>query len=314
MGCWNKTCGLSNLHITAGEDVYVFVLEQNPHHDRCYTTAFYRPVLLPFYSKYNDYGGGEDCQGIGLTLILEGIKQELEPTALSKVKRSGVSAEQDNFDEELFFEAVHEGVLRTRPSFGISREIDFVMFRKDIVDDIIANWTREYYVGEGKGTSGWNNSYVSYTFQDVLNDVPAFLDRVDAKLNDTSDAGYLDGMTDQEKRAFVKISLDLGSVFEWRDPNKVSWFVGRDNHRYSYLVRPGKLIINAVANNNRQLAENLLIDHLKAVYLDSFMDSARKLWMPAGHEGSQSNQHSGYWALINAMSRALDQEWVDNDD
>ena len=34
MGCWNKTCGISNLFIEAGEKVYVFALEQNLHHDR----------------------------------------------------------------------------------------------------------------------------------------------------------------------------------------------------------------------------------------------------------------------------------------
>lgn len=28
MGCWNKTCGISNLFIEAGEKVYVFALEQ----------------------------------------------------------------------------------------------------------------------------------------------------------------------------------------------------------------------------------------------------------------------------------------------
>ena len=29
MGSWNKTCGLSNLHIRAGDPVYVFVLEKD---------------------------------------------------------------------------------------------------------------------------------------------------------------------------------------------------------------------------------------------------------------------------------------------
>lgn len=44
MGCWNKTCGLSKLHVYAGDPVYVFVLEQNLNHDRCYATAFWSPV------------------------------------------------------------------------------------------------------------------------------------------------------------------------------------------------------------------------------------------------------------------------------
>jgi hypothetical protein len=61
MGCWNKTCGLSNLPILHGERTYVFVMEQvNSVGDHCYSTHLYRPVLLPFESTYNDYGGGED--------------------------------------------------------------------------------------------------------------------------------------------------------------------------------------------------------------------------------------------------------------
>ena len=31
MGSWNKTCGISNLHIYAGTPVYVFVLQENPN-------------------------------------------------------------------------------------------------------------------------------------------------------------------------------------------------------------------------------------------------------------------------------------------
>lgn len=65
MGCWNKTCGLSNLHITSGQKVTVFLLEKNlVATDRTYTTSFYHPALTPFYSEYNDYGGGENSSGV----------------------------------------------------------------------------------------------------------------------------------------------------------------------------------------------------------------------------------------------------------
>lgn len=30
MGCWNKTCGLTNLPIFAGEDIVWFLLVQSP--------------------------------------------------------------------------------------------------------------------------------------------------------------------------------------------------------------------------------------------------------------------------------------------
>ena len=53
MGCWNKTCGLTNLHIKAGERAYVFVLEKDEDDSHCYTTHMYKPLLLPFETTYN---------------------------------------------------------------------------------------------------------------------------------------------------------------------------------------------------------------------------------------------------------------------
>ena len=58
--------------------MYVFVLEENQNRsDTCYTTSLYRPVLLPFESVYNDYGGGCDSGDIGFNLIMESIRQVL---------------------------------------------------------------------------------------------------------------------------------------------------------------------------------------------------------------------------------------------
>ena len=60
MGCWNKTCGLSNLYIKAGQEAYVFPLvKRSQDGERCYSHAFWKPMLLPFVTEYNDYGGGK---------------------------------------------------------------------------------------------------------------------------------------------------------------------------------------------------------------------------------------------------------------
>jgi len=71
MGCWNKTCTLSNLPILADEPVYVVMLNPSDERSRCYTTAFYRPALLPFLSYYDDYGGGYDSKGPVFDTVLE---------------------------------------------------------------------------------------------------------------------------------------------------------------------------------------------------------------------------------------------------
>lgn len=65
MGCWNATCGVSQLPILAGEKIRVFILEPSMHSDRspnmtCYSTDHYTPLGIPFVAEYNDYGSVEN--------------------------------------------------------------------------------------------------------------------------------------------------------------------------------------------------------------------------------------------------------------
>lgn len=306
MGCWNKTCGLSNLHITAGKEVYVFAIERNPHlDDRCYSTSFYRPLLLPFYSHYNDYGGGENSSGIGLEPILDGIRRNLIEVEVGENKSHDIAVKRDKFNEELFFDAVHENRLKVK-TFNGSTELDFVMFRKDVVDDILDNWTRQKYVGDGSGTTGWGNNYIEYKFADILADLPEFMDKLASMMNQSSEEGsVVDALMPNWR---LKTFGGLETVFPWGHANKVSWYIEREGYRYSHIVNVHELIIEAMEAGNVARATALMIEHLKAVYIDSFMHEVRKVWMPVAHEGSQAQEHAGYRALIGAMSRALDVE------
>lgn len=65
MGCWNGTCGITQLPILAGDDVVLFFIGQ-PKTDEsvaggfCYSTGMWAPMSLPFYGKYSDYGTVQD--------------------------------------------------------------------------------------------------------------------------------------------------------------------------------------------------------------------------------------------------------------
>ena len=178
MGCWNATCGISNLHIKANDEVYVFVLEQVKNVDSlCYSTAFYKPLLLPFYAKYNDYGDGEECSGPALPIIMDSIKQQLIEMEVGENQYHDIEVKRDEFNEELFFEAIHENRLSIKGYRGETR-LDMIMMRKDIIDHVFENWVQRDYVGGGKGTCGYDNAYIQYKFQDILNDIPAFIERI----------------------------------------------------------------------------------------------------------------------------------------
>lgn len=306
MGCWNKTCGLSNLHINAGKQVYVFAIEENPHHDRCYATAFWRPVMLPFLSVYNDYGGGEDSHK-NINYILEGLKKTLVEMPQGDNQYHDIPVTADAMDEELFFNAVHEGRLKVKDYYGKEAQVDFVMFRSDIVDSICESWQRDLYVGDGKGTGGWNNNYVYYKFADIVAAVPKFLDRTEKELFDTSETNP-ENMLPPELR--IKYAMrGLSGMYEYNDRNLVSIYLqGIDDYRFSRIVRPSDVVVRLLADGNRIEAEAVLVDILRASFINSFMESTRKQWMPAGHEGSQNQEHKPYRVLCSAITAVLDAE------
>lgn len=295
MGCWNKTCGLTNLHISDGDEVLVFVLEKHESDNRCYTTSFYKPLLLPFFSKYNDYGGGEDSSGVALPYILKGIQNLLEH-------------DRDvEFTEDQFFEMVHDLKLNIKhhPSYPPTA-VEFVMFRKDAVTLILNNWKLKKYVGG-------EEPYVRYTVSDIYDDIPAFLDEVQIKFDTITRLGEL-----RQARYFdAMMSGSLTELFEYGHPNKVSWVIWSDNHRYSRIVRIQRLIIELMEAGNRADAELLLHDHLTAVMLDKFMDETRKSWLPGAHEGSQEIAGNEYLLLNDAILTIINNEkedWEEEDD
>ncbi|HET8686081.1 MAG TPA: hypothetical protein VFM18_05375, partial [Methanosarcina sp.] len=226
MGCWNKTCGLSNLPIFAGDHVYVFVLEKNTNQkERCYSTAFWRPVLLPFNSVYDDYGGGEDSYGPGFPVIMNYLKNIIVEMEQGDNEYHDIPVNKENFGEKMFFEAVHEGRLFLNRLYG-DTPVDYVMFRKDIVDFILDTNVVQLYVGDSKGNKGWNNNYIDVKFDDIIADVDKYLDRI-FKFVDESKATDLNW---ELKKYFIRHELKL-----WNNENStlIDEFISVDNHRMS---------------------------------------------------------------------------------
>ena len=330
MGCWNKTCGLSNLHIYAGDEVYVFVLSENTDKtDRCYSTAFWSPLLLPFYSQYNDYGGGENSHGAAFQTIMNAVAENLIEMDVGENQYHDIAVKREGFGEEQFFEAVHENRLFTKGWRGAQCAVDFVMFRKDIVDYILDNRVIESYVGDGKGTGGYRNNYIHYKFQDILTDIPEFINKIQdmgktSSLKSVLDELKLDPVSNAKKIEELEdlifdMSIQRGfeNVFEWRHPNKVSQWVRGDGYRYSSIIRISELVTKLVRTGQIEEATQILTDHLKAQFIDGFMSATRHNWGPAGHEGSQSAEVDDYRVLLSAITNALDkekQEWEEENE
>jgi len=284
MGSWNKTCGLSNLHIHYGTPVYVFVLEENiKRRNYCDTTPFFKPLLLPFKSTYNDYGDGKNSHGVALPYILQALKEKLIEQPTGENPCHDIPVIRAKFNEKLFWDAVCERRLFTNNYKGEPQEVNFAMMRKDIVDYVLKNWRFPQYTASGSETTG---------FPDVLRDKQEVLDIVEkaTKTDDHTHFGIFD-------IAFAK----------GRD-NAIHRLMRGVDYRYSNLVEIRHLIYDLIKHNNRTEAESILDGHIKALFIDSFMESTRKVWTPGALEGSQNSDHLGYHILNDAINNALAEE------
>lgn len=307
MGCWNKTCGLSNLHICSGTPVYVFVLEEGRDDSNCYSTSLFRPLLLPFESVYNDYGGGENSSGAALPFVLKGIKDELVEMPLGENQYHDIEVTKEKFDEELFFEAAHENRLSIKGRYSVDpTRLQFTMFRKDIVDNILDKRQIEEYVGDGKGNHAnydGKMDYDRYHFKDIVADIKPMLEIVKAKIAEAKTVG--DAMAD------YMLFNGIDSLFDYKSENRAARWMRGDNYRYSRIVDMRHLIQYAFSKDSDVALDKLaeLIEvHLLGKFIDSFMEAARKTWIPGGHEGSQSTSGGALRLLGASINQALDIE------
>ena len=301
MGSWNKTCGLSSLHIYAGTPVYVFVLEEDRDDSNCYTTSLFSPLLLPFESVYDDYGGGEDSSGIALDFIMKGLRDNLVEMEVGENQYHDIAVEKEGFDPEKFFEACHENRMKIQGRFSKeATNVQFTMLRKDVVDAIIEAREIEDYVGGNKGTiAKWGDekNYIRYKFADIVASVRPLLERL---LEDSA----------KTENEFIR-SMIFENMYKYRDDFLAAKWLQGDSHRYSRIVDMRQvasrgLEIGTVESINK--TEALLVEHLRAIFIDGFMMGARKTWIPGGHEGSQSTSGGALKLLGKVISDVVDKE------
>ena len=305
MGSWNKTCGLSNLPIMGGEDTYVFVLERvNTIDDHCYSAHLYRPLLLPFEITYNDYGGGENLGGAALPVIMKALETHLVEVPQGENEYHDIAVMRKDWSPELFFRAVREHRLQISHPLHGPTQIEFVMMRRDVLDDLIMNYEFEEYVGRGKGMSGHDNSYVRYTFGDVVADVEPLLAHMRRILQD-------------EKWVFGRMHMVLHQLLEQEGvANRAAQWLRHDlGYRYSSgLLHIRDHILEVLMQAETLTACELMIGHLKGMFVDTFMESTRKSWIPGGQEGSQSQDYAPYRALMHSMNKVMEARDADWDE
>lgn len=326
MGCWNATCGLSNLPIMSGEEVYVFPIVESYRDSFCYATALYNPTIIPFRAKYNDYGAGEECSGVALDMIMDGVRKNLIELEVGENEYHDIAVKREGFDIDKFFEAVHEkrlrvnNPLRAYPDQPKYKEVFFTMIRKDVVDRLWNEWTFDMYkmkdavIPQGFETDQYYFKNVTYAKLAGL--IPDFMEFCNAKESPSSDA-VNKIIKDDDADALTKRLL-LSAVFK-----RQYFFEGSRDHMlsdtfghafgngyagggFAHIVKFSDPILDKYFAGDKDGAYELMREALLGKMVNSFMEATRKVWLPVMHQGSQSEEYDEYRLLNKITTDVMD--------
>lgn len=347
MGCWNGTCAISNLHVTAGQKVTVFMLAENKESKSfCYGNAMYDVYPIPFYGEYNDYGAVENCHGFGLPILLDAIKERLYEFGTGPNSCHDIAVNKENFDIDMLFTADHEDRLgiqnanrwnsdeydfkelyKKRLENGLTasqefeldrlankikkidtfRRVTHVIIHGDIFNDIMTKWYIESYVGNGGGDTGYGNNYVHVYFKDIENSIPEY---VAAKKK------VYEALLAEENPNLKLALLRFSDREDWDNPNLVSkWirvFDGGESNAFGPMYVK-EYIREYIEKEDWAGMAAFLKEILTAAWVNTFMSYTRKAWSKQVGLGSQNADHIGYEVLIQSMADIIAAEKAEHE-
>lgn len=342
MGSWNGTCCVSNLHVTSGTEVAVFMLLENKEKKSfCYGNALYDLCPIPFYGKYNDYGAVEDCNGFGLNIVVEAIRERIYEFGQGPNSSHDIVVNKDTFDIDMLFEADHEDRLgiqelrswntdkyqhveleKMRQMDGLTdsqqfeldrlsakikqedtfRRVTHVIIHSDVFKSIMEKWFIEEYLGEDKGDTGRNNCYKHFYFKDLVDSIPEYIDK---KKKDAEE------LKKEDNAALARMMRRMSNSGDWDSPNLAAKWLNRFDNGSSGefgLIRVSEYISNYIDANDWDGLASFVKEALAGAWVNSFMGYTRKVWTQQSGQGGQSQDADGYILLADTVKDILEAE------
>jgi hypothetical protein len=321
MGCWNGTCGLTNLPIINGTEMYVFPIKENISDSLCYSTALYRPSVLPFSAEYNDYGAGENCSGVGLDLLMDGISKQLVEMPVGENEYHDIAVNRDGFCVDKFFETCHkdrlfvENHMKGYENQPNNLHVYFTMIRKDVVDRLWNEWKFDMWKGkdtivpEGFETDQYHIKNVTYAQLAKL--IPDYMEyrynRENPGFKKASEHLYESLKDDPEFASHLRIlNQHLGRYGFFDDNCGEHMLSSSFGHAFGSRYSGGgfskfadipNTVLDLYEAGNQGAAFDLLRECLIGIMVNNFMEHVRKIWTPVMHQGSQSECYDEYRLL-----------------
>jgi hypothetical protein len=166
MGCWNETCGLTNLPILENESaVLVLLAIQSNITSACYTSDFAEPVALPIFGKYNSYGEVEQVTNEA------DVNAFLQAMHFGEVDTNLKVSINDVYELQTHLEGLS---VQTWKVLRLSK----VMFKRSAWDAILAHqektipWREEFYAKEENRTPRNLRQVLESFFVELKQDYP----------------------------------------------------------------------------------------------------------------------------------------------
>ena len=347
MGSWNGTCAVSNLHVTAGTEVAVFMLLENKEKKSfCYGNALYDLCPIPFYGKYNDYGAVEECNGFGMNIVVEAIRARIYEFGQGPNSYHDIVVNKDNFDIDMLFEADHEDRLgiqelrswssdeyqrseleKMRQGNGLTdsqqfeldrlsakikqvdtfRQMTHVIIHGEIFKSIMEKWFIEEYVGVG-GNAGYDHHYIHIYFKDLVDSIPEYIAKKKKEVEDAKN---------EDNPALARMMRRMSNGDEWSSPNLATKWLTRFDSGSSGefgLIRVRDYVSNYVDVEDWDGLASFVKEALTGAWVNAFMGYTRKVWTQQTGQGGQSQDPDGYILLANTVLDILKAEKAEYDE
>lgn len=291
MGCWNKTCALTQMPIFAGEETVMFFIVERPFNDGVepmpsYSSSAWSMIPVPFYGEYDDYGF------LDLHPDQEHKLQSLKETFGSMVVfHKGENIVDDwDIDKNIFdnYDLVKEAIHRNRLKLNIFGEkesvVSFVMFEKKSFDELI------------------KNNYQS--IHEILKEATPFIkNKLNAALTEGNSA-FISNASEAVSEFYVQKGYkryedktELFALSFWFDGHSgeaIGWVT---SHYLSGFLHDLAFKTD-FTYDSKEMAETFCINHA--------MMNLRKTWHPQGYEGSQSEINSNHDSFLDAYKIRLE--------
>jgi hypothetical protein len=276
MGCWNGTCGLTNLPIMAGEPTVFHLVGvfghgggMNPAID-VYENARAFPISFAIVGEYNDYGGIEN----------------IEPSPVHEVTKKVLGVDGDL--EEYINDEVERGNAATSDKYNKNYSVGLWMARKGVYDALVQPKHVEYYVKE----------YVEAVRRAKAGPLAKFRDSAD------------------ELAFNMDVEYELGQIFDAtggfqkrnHNPAYVATASGFAGNNMSQVIK--------AREHFHLASDDVLPDLVRAVCyrdeLSGIIHRLRRTWLCGSGAGSQSVLYSVHYKYAEVYAAEVESIMLDN--